>query len=438
MTTASTHHGHVEGANRRLMTVAWTCLTILLSACGPGSSDGPRGATGSAAEVPSPTDDLYEAPSPLELAPPGTLIWAEAVDLEMTPPSSVWRMLYHSRSREDRDIAVSGYAIVPDAPVPAAGGRPVYAWAHGTVGLGDQCAPSHDVRENLPPYGGETLGRGAILVATDYEGLGTPGTPTSTVAAAEGHALLDSVRAVAALPNAGELGDVILSGHSQGGRAALIAAEIARAYSPELKLVGAVALAPGVELAAHVDHLAASPHPDVMLPAAIGLHAGYPDLELATVFTPAVIADVARIESECVDETVDRYESISTGDVISHPPSEVPDLQAILEENSPGRSAPSVSLFIAHGDADEQVPVGLSERTASRYCALHVAVTRHVYRGVDHDEVMDAARDDALAFIAERYDHKRAIATRTTATATTVGRSTVTGSASAGACRVRG
>src|SRR4051794_41542349 len=33
-------------------------------------------------------------------------------------------------------------------------------------------------RSNLPPYGGPLVARGAELVATDYEGLGTPGEPT--------------------------------------------------------------------------------------------------------------------------------------------------------------------------------------------------------------------------------------------------------------------
>src|SRR4029453_674633 len=138
----------------------------------------------------------------------------------------------------------------------------------------DQCAPSHEIRQNLPPYGGLQIERGAVLVATDYEGLGTPGVPTSTVVLAEGRAVLDSIRAVAGLPNVGQLGDVMLAGHSQGGRAALFAAEIAPEYAPELRLVGALALAPGVELPALVDHLVASPGAGIALIGAIGLRAG--------------------------------------------------------------------------------------------------------------------------------------------------------------------
>ena len=68
-------------------------------------------------------------------------IWAQRVTrIPIHPAAAIWRILYHSRNRDDHDIAVSGFAIVPNAPAPA-GGRLVYAWAHGTVGLGDQCAP---------------------------------------------------------------------------------------------------------------------------------------------------------------------------------------------------------------------------------------------------------------------------------------------------------
>ena len=394
---------------RGLLVIGVTCLA---AACGSSQSDArPTGTSVQAVsspEVPSPPGDLYSPPDPLDPAPPGTVIWAEEVGgLKLNPPASVWRMLYHSRSRDGHDIAVSGFAIVPTAAIPASG-RPVYAWAHGTVGLGDQCAPSHDVHENLPPYGGQQVERGAVLVATDYEGLGTPGVPTSTVAAAEGHAVLDSIRAAGELPNVGPLGNVMLAGHSQGGRAALVAAEIAPEYAPELHLVGALALAPGVELPALVDYLVAPPGTGIVLVGAIGLRAGYPELDLSTVFTPTAVADIPHVENECVDDTFARYQSLTTTDVIRRLPSDLPDLQALLEANSPGAVAPAVPIFLGHGDADQQVPVALSGRLQDKYCALGVAVARRVYPGVGHDDVIDAASEDALAFITDRFDNQPA------------------------------
>jgi hypothetical protein len=145
------------------------------------------------------------------------LIWAERVELELNPPATIWRILYHSRDSINHDIAVSGFAVVPDSPAPSTG-RDVYAWAHGTVGLGDQCAPSRDVRNHLPVYGGQQVERGTVLVATDYAGLGTPGVPDGD-SRAEGQTVLDSVRAVQTLPGVGSIDDLVIAGHSQGGTA---------------------------------------------------------------------------------------------------------------------------------------------------------------------------------------------------------------------------
>ena len=49
--------------------------------------------------------------------------------------------------------------------------------------------------------------------------------------------------------------------------------------------------------------------------------------------------------------------------------------------------------------ADEQIPVDVSARLADRYCALHADVVRRVYPGASHDGVLDAAHDDAVAWL---------------------------------------
>ena len=92
-------------------------------------------------------------PRRLPLKPAGTLIWAQKVPLPLNPPATVWRILYHSRSLSGKDIAVSGCALVPTTAAPR-GALAVYAWAHGSVGQADRCAPSRDPRNNLPPFGG--------------------------------------------------------------------------------------------------------------------------------------------------------------------------------------------------------------------------------------------------------------------------------------------
>lgn len=354
--------------------------------------------------MPKPAGGFYQAPDPLPHGEPGALIWAEKVALPIKPPATIWRMLYHSRNRAGGDVAVSGFAFVPKAKAPA-DGRSVYAWAHGTEGLGDQCAPSKpkNLRDSFPPYGGKVLLEGGVVVATDYEGLGTPGIPPFG-GVSEGQSVLDSVRAVKSLPNVGAISDVILAGHSQGGHAALFAGQLAATYAPELQIKGVVALAPGAEIATHVEYLLHSPAIGSVLMNAISVNAAYPEVKLEAFLTPAALADIARVTSECVDATVQRWRGSEAGAIFTSDLLKSSELKRIFDENSPGATDPAIPMLFLHGDSDAQVPVGISATLASKYCALGAKVTRRVYLSVDHDGIIDAAGKDVLAWMAERFE----------------------------------
>lgn len=359
--------------------------------------------------VPAPKGDLYRPPRPLPDAPPGTLIWAQKVAKpRLNPPATIWRVLYHSRTRDGTDVAVSGMALVPDAATPG-GGRPVYAWAHGTSGIGDQCAPSKHIRDNLPPYGGQQLERGAVVVATDYDGLGTPGDHTYLVGVAEGQAVLDGVRAVAGLPNVSGLGDVVIAGISQGGAAALFAAQLAPSYAPELHVDGVVALAPGAELLTVVPAVERSGYLGFVLLTAVGFQAGY-HLDPATYLTPAAVKDLPRVAKECVDATIERYKTRTPAQVVLHELADVPAVSELMEANSAGGLDPHVPIFLAQGDRDEQIPPVVTAQLDAKYCGIGANVSRHLYAGASHDGVVDAANDDVLAWITARFDHEPATA----------------------------
>jgi dipeptidyl aminopeptidase/acylaminoacyl peptidase len=98
------------------------------------------------------------------------------------------------------------------------------------------------------PLGG-LLQQGSVVVATDYQGLGTPGLARFAIGLAAGRAVLDVARAARRL-DTGASGRVGLHGHSEGGHAVLWAAELAGAYAPELQVLGVAASAPGADLAA--------------------------------------------------------------------------------------------------------------------------------------------------------------------------------------------
>ncbi|MDN5937203.1 MAG: hypothetical protein L0H83_00920 [Salinisphaera sp.] len=50
-------------------------------------------------------------------------------------------MTYRSCGVDGEPIVASGYALIPEGEPPE-GGWPVLAWAHGTTGVADICAPS--------------------------------------------------------------------------------------------------------------------------------------------------------------------------------------------------------------------------------------------------------------------------------------------------------
>jgi alpha-beta hydrolase superfamily lysophospholipase len=322
----------------------------------------------------------------------------------LNPPATVWRILYHSRSVSGRDIAVSGFAIIPASG--AKGARPVYAWAHGSAGQADRCAPSRDIRDNLPPYGGQLVARNTVLVATDYQGLGTPGEPTPYVGAAEADAILDSIRAAKQLRGVGRLGPIVIAGQSQGGGAALWAAQLAHTYAPSLDLRGVVALAPAAELTTIVKSLGKPPFSAYLgeaLWAVAGLKAAYgARLDVLDLLTPAARTDLSRVANECAQQTIARWRGRPLHAVFARDPLSVRPLVELLEKNSPGGTDPHVPIFLGQGSRDQVIPQRVVAELETRYCRLGANVTRRVYAGADHDGVIDAASDDVLAWIANR------------------------------------
>ena len=395
----------------RWMAAVAASLSLMMGACAPAIEGTPRRQHTAGPPAPPSPGDLYTPPSPLRPAPPGTLIWAARfTGLPLNPPGTIWRFLYHSRNRVGADIAVSGFAIVPASRMPAGKRRPIYAWAHGTQGLGDQCAPSRQIRNNLPPYGGLLIGKGVALVATDYEGLGTPGEPTYLVGVSEGHAVLDSVRAAAQLPGVGSPGPVVIAGHSQGGGAALWAAQLARSYAPELDVRGVVALAPAAEFQTVVHAMARPPFDHTianLLEAIAGFHTGYGRaFDPSLILTKKAQAGLLPLEHECINAAFATWKDASIASVLARDPFSIDSTADILETNSPGAVSPGVPVLLLQGQRDEQLPPQVTAELEQSYCRLGSVVERTLYPGVDHDGVIDAAMSEALKWMASRFANR--------------------------------
>lgn len=354
---------------------------------------------------------FYTPPSPIPGDAPGDLIWARP--LADAPDGSVgWMVLYRSESAEGDPIAVSGLVVAPVAPAPETG-NVVLSWAHGTTGMADQCAPSRTIGSGFSAetlLAGVAVGKGWTFVATDYEGLGTPGVHPYLVGVSEGRGVLDIVRAAQQLTGSGveATSPVAIFGHSQGGHAALSAAEIAESYATELDVIGTVAGAPPSELAIIARATSAGTGGGasgfgLMLKA--GFLAAYPDLSVDAVASAETEPLLAEVADTCTSGAFDLAAEI-TGP--QPDPTEDPDWLAVLEESSPGRAVPEGPVLIVQGDADTTVPPALSKAIRDGYCALGATVERTVYAGQDHVGVLIAAITEIQGWIVDRADGKPA------------------------------
>jgi hypothetical protein len=179
---------------------------------------------------------------------PGVLLRSESLPVQSRMPAAAQalRLLYSSSDERWHSglVAVSGALYLPTGTPPAEG-WPLLAWAHGTLGIADACAPSWTgLRDRDAAYLNRWLARGFAVVVTDYQGLGGPGPHPYTFWQAEGRSVLDSIRAARAIRPGLIANRTFLAGQSQGGGAALGATILATSYAPELPILGALLTAP--------------------------------------------------------------------------------------------------------------------------------------------------------------------------------------------------
>jgi pimeloyl-ACP methyl ester carboxylesterase len=342
-----------------------------------------------------PGDTFYTPPVPLPAGVPGDVIKARPVNVHLDPlnliplPVNAWQLLYRSTSATGGAVAVSGTLLVPRTPY--AGVRPLVSYAVGTHGLGDQCAPSRLLAtgtENEILLITQALGRGWAVVVTDYEGLGTPGQHTYAVGQSSGRAVLDAARAAARLPGSGvsATAPVGLFGYSQGGQATAFAAELAAAYAPELRIAGVATGGVPADLTAVARFNEGNVGFSLVLAAAAGHAAAYPDVPLTTILNDAGRATIPRVTSACTVElvTIAPFGRLSDYTTVPDPLSH-PRWQARLAENRAGQTAPTAPVYLYHGTLDELIPYSVGESLRRAYCGLGarvqwqpVALSEHV------------------------------------------------------------
>lgn len=334
---------------------------------------------------------FYTMPNPLPQGAPGALIRSEQI--HGAPfGTKAWRVIYHSRDLAGRDIPVSGVVIVPDGPAPA-DERTVVAWAHPTSGAAQNCAPSlatdpFTLVEGMTQW----LAAGFAITATDYPGLGVAGESSYLLGVPESNSVLDSVRAARQIEDAHAGANVLLWGHSQGGQAALFAAQRATEYSPELRLLGVAVAAPAADLrdlmTANLDNISGVTITSYAVPAYEAAYAQRdPSSQINDILTTKGAAATPAMTALCLLTQTAQIHAIATpliGAYVTSDPATTEPWQTLLAENSAGGSPIHVPIFIGQGLADKLVAPASTREFVAGLCAAAEHVSFHEYPGVDH------------------------------------------------------
>lgn len=351
-------------------------------------------------------DAFYVPPDPLPSGQHGDIIWCRPVTSPV-PGANAWQVLYLSTTVSGAGTAVSGTVLVPTAPYQ--GTRPVVAYASGTQGWGDQCAPSREMTsasydeqfavDNL-------LAQGWAVAVTDYPGLGTPGDETYAVGIPEGYAVLDVLRAAALLPGAGlaTTASMAIEGYSQGGGAAGWAAQLAPRYAPGLRLEGVAMGGTPANLQAVAANINGSAFFAFLGGAAIGFNAAYPALNLLSDLTPAGRAALAQLDTMCQEQALatDAGQRIQdyTKDGIN--PINEARWQTVLNANDLGAIKPQVPVLQYHGLADEVIPYQVEAALHHQWCAMGVTSQLTSYPG-DHALTQAEAQPQVASWLRARF-----------------------------------
>ena len=346
---------------------------------------------------------------------PGVLL--SSIPMRNAPPGmQAWQIRYTSTNDRGRAEDVTGVVVAPTSP-PSRMGRPVLAWAHGTWGVADKCTPSsaRNFFEATPGLNA-AITRGYVVVATDYAGLGTPGPHRYLIGGSAGRSVLDAVRAARAIPEAGAGSRFAVWGESQGGHASLWTGQIAKAYAPDLSLMGVAAAAPPADL---IDNLTGGTDPSIrafmtaFTAHSWSQHFGVSLRTLGSKSTGDIIDRLAK--NNCVALGAKPKMGMMLGIAVLRARLKNVDLgrispwQQIARDNSPSPRDYGVPFLIAQNDADFTVAPDVTREFVRKLCRSGARLRYVTIVGAGgHPTSATDSTDATLDWIDDRFAEERA------------------------------
>ncbi|MFN3601795.1 MAG: prolyl oligopeptidase family serine peptidase [Dietzia sp.] len=345
------------------------------------------------------------------IPPPGVPATTVPLDPSLSLPEAgrAVRSAYGTIDQHGRHAIATSAVFLPHG-TPPPGGWPVVAWAHGTTGLGDDCAPStHPRSERDAEYLGHWLRQGYAVVAADYVGLGTPGLLSYLNGQVAARGIVDAVSSAQAdgLPLSPKWA---LVGQSQGAGAALVTATRATELGAAAGLDYRGVVATGTP--ANLEHLfqwGGPGFPPVSLPTGLNLYALYilaglrdqhPEFELDHFLTPRGRQMVDAAEHLCYDDMREAVGDFQISQALTRPVKDIPDVYRHLARYM---GTPAVGydrpVFLGQGLLDLDVPAPSALSLAAEMTLNRQPLELHVYPSSDHSGTVYAATPDATEFL---------------------------------------
>jgi pimeloyl-ACP methyl ester carboxylesterase/uncharacterized membrane protein HdeD (DUF308 family) len=346
---------------------------------------------------------FYQIPNDLAPGAPGGIVRAIPLTTAGVHGHG-WRIIFRSEDQYGRPTVSSGVIYAPSA---AGSNRLVVAWAHGTVGLAPQCAPSRQEADGaLVPWVNDLLDRNWVVTAPDYVGAAGTGQPATgeryLIGAEQARDLLNSVRAAVNITDTGASTRFAIYGHSQGGLVALTAAALAPTYAKDLTLVAAGAASAASDLGAALHERWQNPLVGWLI-GSIAVFAWthyYPDLD-----ANAILSDAGRNHyqelplNSCLLDPLPALINPRMGAFFGKDPTTVPAWRRAFIANQAPLPPANVPIFIAHGLADTLIDPAFSTGLVGRYCAAGANVVTKWMPGVGHGEAAIEAAPTYAAWL---------------------------------------
>lgn len=333
-----------------------------------------------------------------------------------TGPVTKALVRYQSYTPKNEEIVVYARIYLPTS----GSNLPVFAFAPGTTGIGDQCAASLEqpAKSNWANYESHMMayaGQGYASVITDYEGMRDPSRIHHyMIGELEGRAVLDSIRAMGNWENAKSRINkdaTFVSGFSQGGHSAMWADKIAGTYAPEMNIKGVIGFGPVNDVKRTLADVTRGANINWFGPFVMTSYQDYykRNYDVSTMLQPRWVNTLSNdVSTHCIDSVINYWgrsaaavytpafrQAMSSGNW-----NQFADFSQALDENEVGDQDTASAKLINQGQRDNVILHGQQEYVLPKICRnSQGAVGYKLYPSADHYNIMVQSFGDTIVWM---------------------------------------